>query len=331
MATRSILDADMATLAGWIRTGFGWWIEELRTIMPFAFTERDKMIGNFFLYQSDGKLEVFGTGQPQALLIDPSICLVRNIQLPVLGDADLARVVALDADRILPIPADQLIIGVFADPKERTSVTVAGFQRDTMAKLLNRAKAEGREIPERIGLFDPAAPGRIRVDFSSACAATGITAATRPIAMGWWAIAGFLFALNIGALIWRDVNSVQNMEALVSAQEPAVNAARTISKRIYNTQRTVQTLANLRADQNVFFVLSTITQALPEQAWVQRFSWDGRTIRLSGYKREGTDVVGALRKSPNLKNVRAANAEAMAEVPTGQPYDLTATFQRSVE
>jgi hypothetical protein len=64
---------------------------------------------------------------------------------------------------------------------------------------------------------------------------------------------------------------------------------------------------------------------------VQRFAWDGKVVRLSGYKRDGTDVIGALRKSPYFKDVRAANAEAMAEVPTGQPFDLSATVRQGAQ
>ncbi len=326
MAAGSILDADMATISGWFRSGFAWWLEEMRTIMPFAFAKSDRAIGSYLYYQKDGTLAPQGSGNPEAILVDPAMCLVREIVLPVLGDADLARVVALDADRIMPIPADQLIVGAKADATDRTSVTVAGLRKETVVELLEKAREAGFATPERIGLFDPASPGRIAIDFSHGCAEAGLTAAIRPVALAWWAVVAFLFALNIGALVWRDVESVRNFEALVAAQAPAVNAARTISKRISNTQKSAQTLADRRANRNAFAVLATVTQAMPERAWVQRFSWDGRSIRLSGYKREGTDVIGALRKSPYLRDVRAANAEAMAEAPTGQPFDLSATF-----
>lgn len=326
MAAGSILDADMATVSGWFRSGFAWWLEEMQTIMPFAFTKRDRAIGNYLYYQKDGTLASHGTGNPEAILVDPDMCLVREIVLPVLGDADLARVVALDADRIMPIPAEQLIVGAKADAKDRTCVTVAGLRKATVVTLLESAREAGFAPPQRIGLFDQASPGRMAIDFSQGCAAAGLTAAIRPVALTYWAIVAFLFALNIGALVWRDVESVRNFEALVAAQAPAVNAARTISKKISNTQKSAQILAERRANQNAFAVLAAVTQAMPERAWVQRFSWDGRSIRLSGYKREGTDVIGALRKSPYLRDVRAANAEAMAEVPTGQPFDLSATF-----
>lgn len=331
MATGSILDADMATVSGWFRSGFTWWLDELRNMMPFAFADSDQVIKSYLYFPNDGTLVAHGTGNPDVILVDPAMCLVRQIELPVLGDADLARVVALDADRIMPIPAEQLIVGAKADPKNRSNVTVAGLRTEVVAALLEKARAEGFAQPQRIGLFDTEAPGRIAVDFSPACAAAGLTTPIRPVAMAWWAVVGFLFALNIGAIVWRDIESVRNFEALVVAQAPAVNTARTISKRISSTQKTAQLLADRRENRNALAALGTVTQAMPERAWVQRFSWDGRNIRLSGYKREGTDVIGALRKSPNLKDVRAANAEAMAEVPTGQPFDLTATFYASAK
>lgn len=327
MATNSILDADMATVTGWVRSGFTWWLDELRSMMPFLFTRKNRPLANYLYCDSDGRLSLQGRGKPDAMLVDPAMCLVRQIELPVLGDADLARVVALDADRIMPIPAHQLIVGANADPKDRTRVSVAGLRIETLAELLQKAKAGGFAVPDRIGLYDPAIPGRIAIDLSQGCAAAGLIAPNRPVAFSWWVIVGFLFVLNVSALIWRDVESVRKMEALVTAQAPAVNVARTISKKISNTQKSAQLLADRRERQNVIAVLAAVTQSLPERAWVQRFSWDGRSLRLSGYKREGTDVIGALRKSPYFKDVRAANAEAMAEVPTGQPFDISATFQ----
>jgi hypothetical protein len=47
-------------------------------------------------------------------------------------------------------------------------------------------------------------------------------------------------------------------------------------------------------------------------------------VRLSGYKRPGVDVIGALRKSPRLADVVAASAETVASLPTGEPFDITA-------
>jgi hypothetical protein len=327
MATNSILDADMSTVTGWVRSGFAWWLDELRSMMPFLFTRRDRLIANYIYCNGDGSLTLQGRAKPEAVLVDPAMCLVRQIELPVLGDQDLARVVALDADRIMPIPAHQLIVAANADPNDRTRVTVAALRVETLATLLQKVKADGFAVPERIGMFDPVMPGRLAIDFSQGCAAAGLTAPIRPVALGWWAIVGFLFALNVSAMVWRDVESVRKMEALVAAQAPAVNTARTISKKISNTQKSAQLLADRRARQNVMGALAAVTQSLPERAWVQRFSWDGSSLRLSGYKREGTDVIGALRKSPYLKDVRAANTEAMAEVPTGQPFDISATFQ----
>jgi hypothetical protein len=330
MATNTILDADMATVGNWFRTGFAWWIHELQCILPRAFSRRENVANSFVRYCEDGMVKVLGAGGEGLALVDPSLCLVRKITLPELGEADLARVVALDADRIMPIPPSMLILAARANPKNRSDVTVAGLRRDTINTMLEAFKAERLAPPHRIGLFDPAEPGRMAADFTAACAEAGLIAPARAVALSWWTAVGFLFALNVGLLVWRDVESVRRMETLVSAQAPAVNTARAITKRISATQRSAEALANRRTQQNALAILAAVTAALPERAWVQRFSWDGRTVKLSGYKRAGVDVIGALRKSPLFADVRAANAEALAEVPTGQPFDLTATIKPGV-
>jgi hypothetical protein len=328
MATNSILDADMATVTGWLRSGFSWWTDELRLILPFAFPSREKPIKNYVHYRGDRSLTVHGSGNAECVLVDPDLCLVRRIDLPALSDADLERFVAMDADRIMPIAADLLIINARADPKDNSKVTVAGIRRDSVITMLDALNESGIAPPQRIGLFEPAEPGSISIDFSKGCADAGLIAPIRSVAMRWWAITLFLFALNIGLLVWRDVESVRSAETLVAAQAPAVNATRAITKRISNTKNSAQALAVRRTQQNALAVMAAVTQALPERAWVQRFAWDGKVVRLSGYKREGTDVIGALRKSAYFKDVRAANAEAMAEVPTGQPFDLSAIVRQ---
>ncbi len=326
MDVKALLDADMATIAGWLRDGFAWWIEELRGLLPARFARRSAVFSGWLDYVGPGEMVRQGSGPPQAVLIAPELCLVREVELPPLGQRDLERLVRLDADRIMPIPAERLVLAVRADPAERSRVTVAALPLDSARALL--AEVEALDLqPGCIALASAAQLGAADVDFTSALAAAGLVAPPRSAAAGWWALVAFMFALNLGLLVWRDTQSVTRLRDLVDSQTPAVNAARAIANRISATDRQAQELAALRRKQDALMVLASATAALPPGAWVQRYAWDGATLRLSGYKRSGVDVVGALRKSPRFADVRAGNSGEVAEVLTGQPFDVTAVVR----
>ena len=322
-AGNAILDADMATLAGWLRGGFAWWTAELRGLLPARWRSGGKGFASTLLWHGPGDWEQSGAGAP-VVLVDPDQCLMRTLTLPPLGESDMQRLVALDADRILPLPPERLVVGASADPADRTQVTVAGLPREAALQMAADL-ADAGIAPARVGVADPANPGHMAVDLTRAMRALVPVAGQGGARTAWWAIAGFLFALNLGLLIWRDVQSVSQLEALVEQQAPAVNTAQVIARRIAAADRSANDLLTRRARQDPLDALAAVTRAMPAQSWVQRYAWDGSAVRISGYKAPGADVTGALRKSGRFAEVRLAGADAMAEVPAGQPFDVTAT------
>lgn len=325
-AGNSILDADMATIGNWLRTGLAWWGEELRALLPAGLRRAAKPLDAYIAYRGAGRWERVGGAAAATVLVDPGLCLVRTLKLPPLGDADLRRLVALDADRIFPIPAAQLVIGVCPSGADRSQVSVAAMPRADAEAMVAALAGAGLK-PERYAIADPAETAPAMIDLTRGLVEAGLVAPAPRTALGWWMVVAFLFALNIALLVWRDVQDVQRLEALVADQGPAVGAARAISNRISQTQRQAQQLAARRGSQDAVAVLGAVTAALPERAWVQRYAWDGRTIRLTGYKRENADVVGALRNA-GFEGVRAAASETIAEVPAGRPFDVTASVGR---
>lgn len=321
-AGNSILDADMATVLGWLRSGWTWWSAELRAMLPAGLRAGGSAPANLVMWRGPGDWDRTGKGAP-VVLIDPALCLMRELTLPVLGEADLMRLVMFDAPRILPLPPQNLVIAAAADPADRTRVTVAALPRDTAQQMLAEMEAAAL-VPQRVGVARESDPARMAVDFTRALADITPLPGAGGAAQAWWAIAGFLFLLNLGLLVWRDVQSVDHLQALVDEQAPAVNAAQQISHRIASAGRNAGALASRRAAHDPLDALAATTRALPARAWVQSWAWDGSAVRLSGYKREGVDVVAALRQSGRFAEVRLAGTDAMAAVPAGQPFDLSA-------
>ncbi len=307
-------------------------------MIPKGLTRKNNELGHFLAYDpargfsehkygavsSVAKIERSHRSLP--ILFGADACLVRTIKLPPVGDADLRKLVLLDADRIMPMPPAKLILAARSEGKVEqnglVSVGVAGLPRDAAEAMMTQSKALGL-APARIGMMDLDNPDLPPFDFSAGFRDMGLIEKSSSAASAWWLIVAVLFALNVSILVWRDVESVNRLQTLVDQQAPAVNSARSLSRRIATAQGTAFQLAQRRRRQDGIQILAEVSSVLPPQAWVQRFSWQGDNVRITGYKRGDADVLGALRKSALFDKVRASNSEVIAEIQSGQPFDIS--------
>lgn len=318
----SILDTDMKTLVGWVKSGFAWWTGELAAMLPPALRGGPRQLGDHIAYAASGNWQIVGRGTPGLVLIDPKMCLLRETAFPALGDTDLAQLVKLEADRLFPLPQSQIALGLARDPSERGVVKVAALPLDRAAEVLAELRAAGYQ-PQRVALADGASLG---IDFSPALALAGLLSPLRNVRARWWALVAALMVLNVGLLVWRDMQEVSQLEAMVADQAPAVQATRQIVGRIAGQQRRALELAALRRRHDPLAVLASVSSAMPQAAWVQRYVWQDEDLRLSGYRRQDADVAGALRSSGRFRDVRSASEETAAQVPSGLPFDVTSKF-----
>jgi hypothetical protein len=118
---------------------------------------------------------------------------------------------------------------------------------------------------------------------------------------------------------------VERLQTLVDAQAPALGVVRRIEDRVLGNARLVRALNARREAQQPLRLLATVGGVLPDKAWIQRFEWDGKSARLTGYAAPGVNVVSALKASGLFASVRASRAEAVAALETGRPFDLVLT------
>jgi len=324
MAGNSILDADIRTVGLWLRSGLIWWRSELAAMLPASLQTGPRRLQSFAIYHGPGRIEAVGQGIDRPLLINPALCLVREIDLPAIAATEFAQLIAMEADRIFPLDPAMLAIGHARAGNGRARVAALPLDR---AKAMLAELADAGIVPSSVSIAHNDVPGAMDIDLTQGLAAAGLVAQQRDAAMRWWLLAGFLFICNIGLLIWRDVESVNRIEDLVAQQSAAVKSARTISSRISWTQNVAMQLSARRQTRNALGVLTDVTHAMPEAAWVQRYTWDGTTIRITGYRRSQADVASALRNSGQFSDVRSANTEAVAEIQAGLPFDITARVE----
>ncbi|MEI6643479.1 MAG: PilN domain-containing protein [Novosphingobium sp.] len=332
MNLSDLLNADMTTLARLARGGFAWWVRELEELLPAGLV-KSRSLSAWHRYEG-GQIIAASRRGVDTLVIPEALCLVRTLTLPRMAESDLAALITLDADRIMPVPADSIVLGIRTLGPVEPGLAAAGGEAGAdmlrvqvgalpiaRARAIAEALGEAGLAPAHVGPL--AADGeRLDFDLAPAMRTTGLLPPRPAVARFWWSVVAVLVLVNIGTAVLRDQQRVDRLQALVDAQAPALMAVRRIEDRIMGNARQVQSLNQRRAAHQPLRIMATVGGALPDNAWIQRFEWDGRQARLSGYAAPGVNVVSALKASGLFASVRASRSEAVAETETGRPFDL---------
>ncbi|QGP80474.1 PilN domain-containing protein [Sphingobium sp. CAP-1] len=334
MTLRDILSADMPTLRRWLAQGWEWWTDQIAAMLPGkawrsrhrgALIERDPTDPcGWRIAGGGGSATLLPDRQRRNLLatLQPNDILCRIIDAPPLGRSELRQMLALDIDRIGPIPQEQAVFDfdIIERGEDRLAVRIAMVPRDRLLGWIGSLDAMGI-TPTRIAL---SAEGGHHFDFLKAA---GLS--RRDSHRGtWWVAVALFFALNLGALVWRDVAALNAMAAAVEEQAPAGRTALLIRQRIDKEQQRRLWLARARAQQNPLPLLTALTAALPQGAWVQRLEFHQRQVRLVGFAPGATDVADALRQSSRLRAIVENDAESPPAAAADQmrAFDISAVY-----
>ena len=325
MDSRAVLDADMATVLRWVRQGLAWWLEELAQLCSPRLLRALRREWPVVEWDGGEGLHVedhAGLPRRAALHCTADIALVGRVSLPRMSRADLAAALQLEGGRLMPLPADSMLLAAAPDRSD-DGVAVAGILRETIEPVLAMLARQGVELVEAV----VEARGQ-RFDFLPAARAAGLVPAQASHAAGWWALVTTLFVFNAATVVWRDNAAVDRLRADVEARAPIAMAARKTSQRLQQGAAIVHAQALRRTRDNPLDALAEVTKALPDEGWVQRWAWDGQSVRLSGYRRGAGDMVKALRDSHRFADVRNVSSEVQAEIPVGKPFDLVIRLRR---
>lgn len=338
MKGASILDADMATVGVWLRNGWRWWLGELAEMTPPALRRMGERQGPLAFYRGEGAIEMArgtaglpGAPRPADIALPPSCMLTREIGVPSMSAADLRSYVRLEAERLLPLPDAALLIDaavVSGDSGDGMMlVRVAAVRRDYVEEAVSAAGLAGI-VPKRIGIATGAEEvAGIAFDFAPQLRAEGLIAEHERQRLFWWGLVAIAFLVNLGLIVWRDQHSVTRLEEAVAAQQPGVGVYRAIAGRNARIEQVAASTIARRRRHDALGDLGAVSAALPDTAWVQSYSWDGRTLRLAGYLRPPLDIVATLGRSPRLANVRMSNSDVQAGILIGQPFDVSADLR----
>lgn len=336
MSGRGILDADMHMIGSWLVQGWRWWVGELRNLVPERLRRSRGDRLPRLIFAEDGLSPERGdeksarpgswSGVRATIGLPRELCLTRYVERPTLNARDLQHMLTLEGDMLLPFPAGTMLVTGraldFAGSSGRMRIEVAGLPLDTANEIAETVAATGVlavhvVMQEPHGSLPP-------IDFAPSMRAAGLIPKPRNATPLVWSLVGFLVVLNLATLIWRDTASVARLEQIVREQQPAVAVAETIMRRTQRDQALVARSLASRRRHDALGALAAVSDALPDGAWLQRYVWDGPTLRLTGYRPARSDVGTALRRAGRFSEVRSMTDETQATVPAGDPFDISA-------
>lgn len=329
MTPGELLNSDMSTILAALKSGVDWWLDELKAMVPERWRRDGVPTGDLIRVAADGTLPAETSPTAQVLVVPSGQVLVREIAAPAMSRRDAEAMVALDTARYFPIPEGDLLVSVGTPVPGDNGLTVpAAAMLRSLGETMAVGIAETRVRPLRImaatttGGVDP------RFDFLPAMRDADLVPKRKSRAALWWAVVAFLFALNLAMIVWRDVAATDRMEDAVAAQAPAVGIAKRIEGRIRRNDRLVADAARHKREGGPVPMLAAVSRSLPTTAWVQRMTWEGRALRIAGFRTPDTDLVAALRRDPAFAKVRNAAGERPAITSNGQPFDVVIGMRR---
>jgi len=338
MNAKELLNMDMEQAVQLLLRAWRWWIDELMAMLPPEWRERvtrrsqniAELRGNALVYRDEQNGQVLQARPRGAIkaLMPADQVLIREMELPLLPMSDVKRMLALDIDRLTPFQPEQVFFdaAVVARDQEagRQRITLGVALRASVESFLENLRAHSLE-PAAIGVASRRGFSGQDFDFLAAMhEANGGDAAQRR-SLYWWIGAAALLVVNLALLTYRDSNSLDQLRQTVETQQGPVGVALRTRERVDREAARRAALLQSKSQSAPLPVLDAVTQAMPQDAWVRRFEWNGRSVHVTGSRKTSTDIIARLEASPVLRNAHSLTTTTRNDpAAITQQFDLTA-------
>jgi general secretion pathway protein L len=240
-----------------------------------------------------------------ALLLPPSAVLRRTLVLPVAARENLHQVLAFEMDRQTPFNVAQVHYAAreLATPAGagRFHVELIAVTRSTLDPLLVRLQDMGIAVDavdlaagaDRLGvnLLPPAlAPRRVRP--------------RRRLNLVLAGIGVLLLALLLGRWLHNRQAALAQMQSQVESMRGAAQQVAALRQQLLDNAGAAGFLVQRKKDTvSMLSLLQDVTQRLPDDAWLERFSIDNAgQVGMQGQSRQAAKLLDALKDSPLISD-----------------------------
>jgi general secretion pathway protein L len=346
MNIKDILNADLPTVAQWMRRGISWWLDELSHALPVSWRKHMSSQGEVVAEFDERSVSFRGrSGQtldPVALsgrergnvkiVVPLRRVLTRVLEFPILPMTDIRRMVALEIDRLTPFREgtayfDTELIRRDAE-RGRQQILLGVLPKSAANDVLSRAEQLG--VVPMAFCASTGVGSNVHFDFLPALRAAGGTLGARARVPYWWIAVAFLMVLNVAVLSYRDSADVDSLQQIVDSQASPVQVAMRLRAKVEaEASRRAALVEHLRKNSPLHMI-DAVTKALPANAWVQTFEWNGQTIHIVGYSNGPAGILRSLESSPSLHNARTMSHDSLPVKPGAkQTFDVAVDAGKS--
>ena len=274
----------------------------------------------------------------RAIELMPEQVLRRQLVLPRLGKADLARAVALEVAAITPFPLERTAsaFAVMAGEGETVKVDLALTSTQEIDKRLQAVGAGGGISPEVWVL--PAGADALRQEFAPLIFAGYGGAERRRLTGRGLGLRGGLLALALLLLAGLAVTpaaqtrlrAIQAQAAFDQLNKEAAPQLAQREKIARQTER-LQAIAKLAEQQLAPLpVLDMLTRILPDGSWLSNLRLEGGKVTINGAADDTAALVRSLGGQPGVLGVRSPSPATRVGRSDKESFTLELTLDPAV-
>lgn len=268
------------------------------------------------VHTADGTVQCFKGYRPvacdgQALftasLVPAHAVLIKEVSLPRMPNPALKSAMELEVESVTPFPPEETLWGfrrLDQDEDPSQKVILAISSRELVQKHMDPSHAAGLAQPDEVWGETAYGP----VPFFGFNEHRRHKRENRNRQLAWATLAVMCSVLITLAAIPATVSYTQLKGAEAMYQnlrdetKPLINAR----DRLLRFQGLAQELGALHNGQPDYLaVLEKLSAVIPDGAWLERITWEGRTLQISGLADNGTTLLNILTQTESLGEARS--------------------------
>jgi general secretion pathway protein L len=257
-----------------------------------------------------------------------SRALRTPVSLPLAADKNLAEVIGFEFERLVPFSRPDVYYAYRVTARDKQSqmlrVDLVVLPRSEVTKLSHAADTLGLRVTG-LEVTEPGSSSNITSIPLDARESGRAMRTGQRIVVGLSAVATMLVLICLAIPFWRASTAIETLTAQMSGARQQAETAAALQKQIDTKRQEQQFLTERkRAMPTVTELLATLTQLIPDDAYLTEMSINGDRIRLTGAANSATAVLTLIDQSPAFRG--AAFQSPIVQDPrlNRERFDITA-------
>lgn len=312
-----------------VPTAAGYQIESERSGARAPLFELEAESREDWRQQLESGLDEALRGQRRLLVLSDARLLRRSLSLPAAALENLPTVLGFELDRQTPFKAEQ----VYFDSRvlrhdsgaKQVQVELVVVPRPVLDAELQRLGPlanglAGVDVIDANGV-------RLGVNLLPAEQRASLPRTQPLIQAGLLAASVLLVLFALGQVVQNRQQAVEQMQAEVEAQRERARVVGALRKQLEDAAAAANFLAVQKQTQaSMVVLLDELTQALPDDTFLERLSVSGNQISITGFSSQATRLIGTLQDSEQLRDVALNGAIQPDPRVARDRFTITANF-----